>query len=297
MTSGDVAHGLGDRGSGVEDAGRCTHDVADAMAIGEAVDDLQHADGGWGGGRRWCATDVLGLLLGGSNGGRLRLGQRANAALAQPRQQRDEHLRGRPGVADGGMASRDRDAEPLAQPVEIIARQRRGRGARQHANVECAQGPPWQAGEARLALQDRDVVIDCVADDDGTGEEGVEGRLDAGEGRCGRDGRIGNAVDDGGVGRDRHAGVDELIEDAALVDAAVADLDRTDLEQAGGACIQAGGLGVECHGGERDQGRRGADGWHGSRRLVACKRVWPRFRVLPQASALIRGNRPKLEPQ
>ena len=75
------------------------------------------------------------------------------------------------------------DAEPFAQAVETVVRQRGRRQPRQHAHIESTEARPSAPGQRVLPLQHGEVVVDGVADDDSAAGKCLQLRRDLGKRR------------------------------------------------------------------------------------------------------------------
>ena len=112
--------------AGIQERGRLAHHLAQAVAIGIAVDAHERARGLGGGAGGLAEEPAARLLLGEHTRGSLGLRERADVALAQQRQQRSEDAAGRLRVADRRMPGIDLDLQPVAEAVQAVVRERGG---------------------------------------------------------------------------------------------------------------------------------------------------------------------------
>ena len=193
--------------------GRRTHDVVHLVPIGVAVDAPQGAFGVVAG-RRFHGLDPAGAVVlvedvGERPAGALGLREGADAAFAQPRQQRQEDARAGEGVAAGRVPVGDLDIEPRGEAFQRVAGEIGLGDLGEQAGVETARPLPGEPGAFALAPHHREIEADGVADHDGVACVGAELRPHGGEIGGVGDRHIVEAMDAGRGGRDRLAGLDQ----------------------------------------------------------------------------------------
>ena len=184
-------------------------------------------------------------LLGEPETGALRLGKRANAAIAQPGDQRREHMPRHDGVAERGVPVLDVDVEPGGDRLERIVGKIGVGDRRQQANAKAARLDPVQSGALRFLLENGEIESDREADEDAPGGEGGEAIPCHGEGGSACNGGVGDAVDRRRRRGDREAGVDEDLDAFSPVDDAFGDRHRTHLDDPVARSVETRRLGVD----------------------------------------------------
>ncbi len=157
---------------------RRAHHVANAMAIGIAVDARQRALG-IGANRNLDGLRPSGAMLrlehiGERPAGLNRFGQRADAAFAQLRHQGLEDAGGRHGIAERGMPVDDFDVQPGGEIFQRISGEIGLRDLGEKARIERARQRPGDTGQRAFALEDGKVEADRVADHHFVFDEGRE---------------------------------------------------------------------------------------------------------------------------
>ena len=255
---------LAGSGVGTNDDRRGAHQVADAVAVGVGVDGLEDRCGGCGDRRHPAGLVGLVEFAGEPERGALGLGQGADAALLELRQERQEDLGRGLSIAQRRMAAADGNAEPGGQSVERIVGEARIGYLGQQPNAERARPLPGQVGAAGLFFQHSEIEADRMADEGAAGGEFLQLIPCGGElGRTAHHG-VGDVVDARGGRRNGDAGVDEEIERRPVMDPAARQGESADLDDARLGRVEAGGLGVERHRVQRYQRRRAARHLHGT---------------------------------
>ena len=256
---------IAERDVGGDEFRRRAHHVGDAMTVGICIDTREHALRA----RVRCCHRVFpaGAVLilehaGERQTGLLGLGQRADISFAQLGQQREEDPCGGGRVADRGMAVLDRHAEPARQRLDGVAAETGLGHLRQQPGIERARLGPGQAGQFAFAPQHREIEAERVTDQHGAGNLAGDLRPGGGETRRAGHVQIADAMDLRRLVGNGSARIDQPAQRCLLVEPAAAERHHADFDDARLARIEAGGLGVDDHGVERDQRRCIDDGCH-----------------------------------
>ena len=177
--------------------------------------------------------------------GAFELRQGADSDLAQARNQRHENRRGSDRVAECAVPIVNIDLSPAGDGIEGKIGQVGRQQVDQETYVETAWLGPFETSQFALAFQHRQVETAGVTDQHRILAPVVEIPDDLVETPGVGDIGVANAVDRLAFGRYRHAGIDEFLEDAGLVDLAVHDAHRAELNHARLVGIEPGGLAVE----------------------------------------------------
>ncbi len=189
-------------------------------------------------------------------------GQSPDIALAQLGQQREEDPRGERRIGNRRMAAFDRHAKPVRQMFERVTAEMRLGHLGQQRGIERARRRPWQTRAFAFALEHREIEAERVPDQDRAGNRAGDLRPHGGKSRRRGHGRIVDMMDLRRHDRDRLARMNEPAQRRLLVELAGDKRHRADLDDARLARIEAGRLGVDDHGIERDQRCRMAGCWH-----------------------------------
>ncbi len=190
------------------------------------------------------------------------LGQGADIALAQLRQQREENLAGDDGVGHRRMAGIDGHAKPARQMLERVAAEMRLGDLRQQPGIERARRRPSEPGAVAFALEHGEIEAERVPDQDRAGNRGRDIRPGSGKVWRRRHGLIVDGMDARRHQRDRLARIHQPAQRRRPVELAGRQRHRADLDDARLARVKPGRLGVDDKGIERDQRRCIADHCH-----------------------------------